>query len=329
MIGPGTDNGYGRRNRRERPNEDADGQRALLGHLAQQDLSLAFQEATKAGFKFHNPIAITRKQLPIGLKAEELRWTPSGIAGAAPGAVNNVKLIDGVKGKAALLNDSVGFAAKEVGRFERTEEFSLDLWIRLRDGQPYDFVEVLYNQGFSGSSGYELALVENRLQFNLVHQSPYNMLSIQTASALPTGKWLHVSATYDGSSRANGMHLYLDGEVARSEVFRDNLTAAHCLAVGTACTAATTGSRSASAFQVNEFKDGALDEIRVFRKALNPPRSALSAGSRLAHPRRLEGPQRAASRTPGRPGCRSNRRQGDRAPEPSKPRCSSNRRSRS
>ena len=115
-------------------------------------------DATKKGFVFHNPIAITRRQLPIGLKAEQLRWTPSGIPGAPPGAVNNAIVIDGVKGKAVQLNDTVGFAAKDVGRYERTQEFSLDLWIKLREGEPYDFVDVLYNQGFSGSGGYELAL---------------------------------------------------------------------------------------------------------------------------------------------------------------------------
>ena len=275
MIGPGTDNGYGRRNAsrsggKSANDEDGDDKRAMLGHLASEDLSKAFADARKTGFVFHNPIAITRKQLPIGLKAEELRWTPSGVAGAAPGAVNNVTFIDGVKGKAVQLNDSVGFAARDVGRYERTQEFSLDLWIKLREREPYDFVEVLYNQGFSGSSGYELALEQNRLQFNLVHQAPYNMLSIQTASALPAGKWIHVSATYDGSSRAAGLKLYLDGELARTDVQRDHLTRSTLPRGGHSLYSSYYGLAFGKRFQVNEFKGGALDEIRVFRKALNP-----------------------------------------------------------
>jgi hypothetical protein len=224
----------------------------------------------KTGFVFHNPIAITRRQLPVGLKAEQLRWTPSGVSGGAPGAVNNGTFIDGAKGKAVLLNDTVGFAAKDVGRYERTQEFSLDLWIKLRTGEPYDFVDVLYNQGFSGSGGYELALDENRLQFNLAHQAPYNMLSVQTSQPLPTGKWIHVSATYDGSSRAAGMKIYLNGVPARVDVYHDHLTRSTLPRGGHSLYSSYYGLAFGKRFQVNEFKSGALDEIRVFRKALNP-----------------------------------------------------------
>jgi hypothetical protein len=271
MIGPKSDSGFGPRRGPGNPADgDADGKRQLLGHLASEDLTQAFKDAVKTGFVFHNPIAITRRQLPIGLKEEQLRWTPSGLPGGAPGAVNNGTFIDGVRGKAVLLNDTVGFAAQDVGRYERTQEFSLDLWIKLRTGEPYDFVDVLYNQGFSGSGGYELALDRNRLQFNLVHQAPYNMLSVQTAQPLSAGKWIHVSATYDGSSRAAGMKIYLDGEPARVDVYRDRLTRSTLPRGGHSLYSSYYGLAFGKRFQVNEFKGGALDEIRVFHKALNP-----------------------------------------------------------
>ena len=270
MIGPKSGADFGRRGLRNSPEDDVEGKQELLGHLAAEDLAQAFRDAVKTGFVFHNPIAITRRQLPIGLKAEQLRWTPSGLPGGAPGAVNNGTFIDGVKGSAVLLNDTVGFAAKDVGRYERTQEFSLDLWIKLRTGEPYDFVDVLYNQGFSGSSGYELALDENRLQFNLAHQAPYNMLSVQTTESLPAEKWIHVSATYDGSSRAAGMNIYLDGVPARIDVYRDHLTRSTLPRGGHSLYSSYYGLAFGKRFQVNEFKGGALDEIRVFRKALNP-----------------------------------------------------------
>jgi uncharacterized protein DUF1553/concanavalin A-like lectin/glucanase superfamily protein len=271
MIGPPAGGGFGRRRGGGTgPGDDDEGRREMLGPLASEDLNRAFVDAVKTGFKFHNPIAITRRQLPVGLKAEELRWTPSGIPGAPPGTVNNGTFIDGVKGKAVLLNDTVGFAAKDVGRYERTQEFSLDLWIKLRAGAPYDFVEVLYNQGFSGSGGYELALEENRLKFNLVHQAPFNMLSVQTANPLPAGRWIHVSATYDGSSHASGMKLYLNGEPANTEIYRDRLTRSTLPRGGHSLYSSYYGLAFGKRFQVNEFKGGALDEIRVFHKALNP-----------------------------------------------------------
>ena len=73
------------------------------------------------------------------------------------------------------------------------------------------------------------------------------MLSVQTVQPLPQGKWVHVSATYDGSSRAAGMKLYLNGAPRARMSIATVSRAARCRAAATACTAATTGSRSASA----------------------------------------------------------------------------------
>jgi len=33
---------------------------------------------------------------------------------------------------------------------------------------------------------------------------------------IPTGRWVHVTSTYDGNSKAEGMHLYVDGRNGRS-----------------------------------------------------------------------------------------------------------------
>jgi len=252
------------------PAEDLDEKHALLGHLASEDLSLATQAAFQKGFKYYNPIAIMRRQLLVGLEEEDLRWTPSGIPGAPPGALNHVTLIDGVKGKAALLNDSIGFAAKDVGRYDRTQAFSLDFWIKLRAGEPYDAVGVLYNQGGRGGNGYELALEQNRLQFNLVHNAPYNMLTVQTVKPLPKAAWLHITATYDGSSRAAGALLYIDGERVDTEILHDNLTRSSMPRGGHSLYGSYYGLAFGKRFQVNEFKEGALDEIRVFHASLNP-----------------------------------------------------------
>jgi hypothetical protein len=236
--------------------------------LASADLSKAVGRAMREGrYQFENPIAIRTRRLPVGLTEEVLAWTPSGREGELPGAVNNAKFIDGVKGKAVQLHDTIGFAAKGVGAFDRFQEFSLDLWIKLREGEPYKNSSVLYNQG---QTGYDLLLEDNKLKFDMVHVAPYNMLSVRTKEALPKGKWLHVSMSYDGSSRASGVRLFVDGAQVATEVYRDRLTRTamprgfHSLL----------GSYYGLAFGTRrgqeEFIDGAIDEIRVFDKALSP-----------------------------------------------------------
>ena len=79
-----------------------------------------------------------------------------------------------------------------------------------------------------------------------------------------------MSATYDGSSRAAGMKVYLDGQLARTEIYRDRLTRSTLPRGGHSLYGSYYGLAFGKRFQVNEFKGGALDEIRVFRKALNP-----------------------------------------------------------
>ena len=40
------------------------------------------------------------------------------------------------------------------------------------------------------------------------------MIAIETEQSLPVGEWSHITLTYDGSSRAAGLKLYLNGEPA-------------------------------------------------------------------------------------------------------------------
>jgi hypothetical protein len=236
--------------------------------LASQDLSRAVGRALREGrYKFENAIAITKRRLLVGLNEKVLAWTPSGRAGDPPGAVNNAKFIDGVKGKAVQLYDTIGFAAKGVGSYERTQEFSLDLWIKLREGKPYKRASVLYNQS---RTGYDLLLEDNRLRFDMVHIAPYNMLSVRTVDPLPEGKWLHVTMTYDGSSRASGVKLYVDGQPMQTEMYRDNLTRTSLPRGGHSLLGSYFGLAFGTRRAQEEFMDGAIDEIRVFKKKLSP-----------------------------------------------------------
>jgi hypothetical protein len=236
--------------------------------LASNDLSHAVGRAIREGrYEFQNAIAIKQRRLLVGLNEKVLAWTPSGREGELPGIVNNATFIDGVSGKAVQLHDTIGFAAKGVGAFDRLQEFSLDLWIKLREGAPYKRASVLYNQS---RSGYDLLLENNRLKFDLVHVAPYNMLSVRTVDALPQGKWVHVTMTYDGSSRAAGVRLFVNGAPARTEIYRDRLTRTSLPRGGHSLLGSYFGLAFGTRRAQEEFMGGAIDEIRVFDKALSP-----------------------------------------------------------
>lgn len=236
--------------------------------LAQQDLSRAVGRAMREGrYVFENPIAITQRRLLVGLNEKVLGWTPSGREGDPPGALNNATFIEGAKGKGVHLYDTIGFAAQGVGAYDRLQDFSLDLWIKLRKGEPYKRASVLYNQG---RSGYDLLLEDNHLKFEVVHNAPFNMLSVRALEQLPQDKWVHVTATYDGSSRASGVNLFVNGEPVKTELYRDNLTRSSMPRGGHSLLGSYFGLAFGPRRGQEEFKDGAIDEIRVFRKGLAP-----------------------------------------------------------
>ncbi|MEO6339037.1 MAG: DUF1553 domain-containing protein, partial [Caulobacteraceae bacterium] len=241
--------------------------------LATDDLSKATGAAIARGeYKFQNPIAIQKEMLRVGLDDKQLVWTADPRPGAKPGALNNVKLVDGPpgKGKAVLLNDSIGFADMSMGQFDRFDPYTLDVWVKLRKGKPYEEVGLVQNSGGRFGSGYELDLENNTLRFTITHNAPFNMIAVNATKQMPQGQWKHVTVTYDGSSKAAGVKLYIDGALIPVEVTHDNLTRAAKARGGNSLYSSYMGLGFGKRFGGVEFVDGALDELRVFTRALTP-----------------------------------------------------------
>jgi hypothetical protein len=49
---------------------------------------------------------------------------------------------------------------------------------------------------------------------------------VRSKGKLPNQQWLHVAVTYDGSAKAAGVKLYLNGRMQELETDKDNLTGA-------------------------------------------------------------------------------------------------------
>ena len=73
-------------------------------------------------------------------------------------------------------------------------------------------------------NGHDLYLdEENRLNFRLVSALPDELIHLRTLDSLRVGRWYQVGFTYDGTGRATGAKIYLDGEVPRQETLLDFL----------------------------------------------------------------------------------------------------------
>lgn len=181
---------------------------------------------------------------------------PASIAGSN-------QLSEGYRGQAVELtgDDPVNL---NQGNFTRNDPFSIGLWMWTPDLK--ERAVVLHRSRAwtdSASRGYQLLLEEGKLSMSLIHFWPGNAMRVKTIDPFPIRNWTHVTVTYDGSSRAAGLQIYINGELAEVEVVRDKLTKN---ITGTGGDNIALGER----FRDRGFAGGKIDELRVFERELSP-----------------------------------------------------------
>jgi hypothetical protein len=140
----------------------------------------------------------------------------------------------------------------------------------------------------------------------LIHFYPGNALKLLARTNLPLNEWSQLTITYDGSSRAAGVHLYLDGELMATDFVRDHLfkDILHRAQWGDA-DVGNIDLTLAGRFRDSGFKNGLIDEFQVFDRCLTPWEAKLVAGVASGDPshdelfawylREVDGPYRAAA----------------------------------
>jgi hypothetical protein len=164
-------------------------------------------------------------RVPRNYNAESLTLSPAETRGTAPAVVQSPVFKPGVRGQALFFDETNrGFLGRDVGWYDRTDPFSIDFWFYV--GAQYENVPVLnhLSEQNSGRTGYRLTIDHGKLWASLAHSPPANMIAIETDDALPVGAWSHLTLTYDGSSRAAGLKLYVNGAPATTHVEHDHLT---------------------------------------------------------------------------------------------------------
>jgi hypothetical protein len=175
------------------------------------------------------------------------------------------------------MHDSVFAADPKIGMFERTQPYSLDFWIKLPKKPYYDntrpngpSASILYNNGGVEGLGYELSMSNNKLAYSITHNAPTNMILVETKADVPTGRWVHITSTYDGNSKAAGMKLYFDGKPQEVEVYHDGLTRSAFPRGRTSYFGSYFGLASGTNFNRPEIVGAAIDDIRVVTRVLTP-----------------------------------------------------------
>lgn len=135
------------------------------------------------------------------------------------------EIVDGVDGKAmTLVGDGWLDAGSKRHHFERFDAFTLSIWFRIEDPDTFGPLIAKTSGLMDGDRGYQTYLnPDHTLTARVVHVGPDNEIRIRTDEPVSTDEWHHLAFRYDGSSRAKGIELVLDGQIRPARVITDNL----------------------------------------------------------------------------------------------------------
>ena len=133
------------------------------------------------------------------------------------------RLVDVPGGRAILLtgDDEVDL---KVGNFTRDRPWSIAL--RLKVAGHEDRAVVFHRSRAwtdAGSRGYQMLLEEGRPSFSLIHFWPGNAIRVRALEPIPPDRMVHLAVVYDGSLRAEGIRLFVDGREVETGTVRDRL----------------------------------------------------------------------------------------------------------
>lgn len=141
------------------------------------------------------------------------------------GAIDqNASFTKGHTGKGLKMDGDAWFNLGKAGIFQRHEPFSIGIQVFIPNGLENG---VIFHKGVGAKlynfRGYHLAIRDNKLEALLAHQHPGNAIVKYALTDMPKDKWVQLTMTYDGSSTADGLHIYQNGKVLETKTEIDNL----------------------------------------------------------------------------------------------------------
>lgn len=178
------------------------------------------------------------------------------------GTLTNMEDSDWVSGK---LNNCLDFDGtydyvnlSQIANFERDEDFSVECWVNTTTSLGYLLTK---NSETGMKSGWNLYIDGGFPRFYLGHSvSANNYIKVRSTETVNDGNFHHIVATYDGSSDATGVSIYVDGvdrtgSISQNSLTDSILTIANCQISG----------RDG----YNCCYGGLMDEVVIYNKELN------------------------------------------------------------
>jgi len=165
---------------------------------------------------------------------------------------------------------STGIGGLDYGEqfgFEKDQSFSVSAYLSLtpKGGSPFGKMDKTKDV-----RGWDVEFKGLRPTIHLIHKFPEECIQVQPEKDLPANTFTHLAFTYDGSGKAAGVKLYVNGESVKLAVTKDNLK-------GTIKTEApfSIGRRGGSSAPFH----GSINDLRIYQRELNAGEVAALGGS--------------------------------------------------
>lgn len=181
------------------------------------------------------------------------------------------KLVPGISGQAIEFGGDDAFPAAGSGQYGRTSPLTVSLWVKPAEHKPR--VVVLHQCVAAEDAafrGLSLTLDNGYPLFSLIHFWPGNAIQVRSKQAIPIDQWTQIAVSYDGSSHAAGLHLYLNGQPVEVDVVKDNLT--RDIKYRSEWGDSNGGVEMSLGARMRDvgFRRGAVDELMVYDRELSP-----------------------------------------------------------
>jgi hypothetical protein len=105
--------------------------------------------------------------------------------------------------------------------FDADQPFSYGAWVEPDGNGGTVFSKMDADPGYRG---FDLRVINGLIEVHIIHEWPNEAIKVVSVKPVPRGKFLHLMVTYDGSKKAAGLKVYVNGQIEQTKVEKDNLT---------------------------------------------------------------------------------------------------------
>lgn len=165
--------------------------------------------------------------------------------------------VPGFIGQGVKFNGTTLLESSTSLALDRNAPFTIAAWINPASSGPTCLLSK--NDDRDQLRGFDIMLRKGKLAVHLIHKWNSNAIQVVTDERIKTGRWQHLLVTYDGSSTAAGLRIYLNGAPQATSAPYDSLT-------GSISTQEPfrIGRRSTSAFY-----KGSIDDVRIYQRTFS------------------------------------------------------------